>query len=63
MLAKATVCSVGAASKPESAELLALLVLAKQAKSLLEIGTSGGYSTLWLADAVEQTGGRLTILK
>ncbi len=49
--------------EPESAELLALLVLAKQAKSLLEIGTSGGYSTLWLADAVEQTGGRLTTLE
>ena len=49
--------------EPESAEFLALLVLAKQAKSLLEIGTSGGYSTLWLADAVEQTGGHLITLE
>lgn len=49
--------------EPESAELLSLLVLAKQAKHLLEIGTSGGYSTLWLADAAEQTGGHLTTLE
>ncbi|WP_424765427.1 O-methyltransferase [Necropsobacter rosorum] len=53
----------GAVIEPESAEFLALLVLAKQAKSLLEIGTSGGYSTLWQADAVEQTGGHLITLE
>lgn len=49
--------------EPESAELLAMLVLAKQAKRILEIGTSGGYSTLWLAAAAEQTGGHLTSLE
>lgn len=49
--------------EPESAGLLSLLVLAKQAEKLLEIGTSGGYSTLWLADAAEQTGGRLTTVE
>lgn len=48
--------------EPESAELLALQVLAKQAQRLLEIGTSGGYSTIWLADAAEHTGGKLTTL-
>ncbi|MDO4640251.1 MAG: class I SAM-dependent methyltransferase [Neisseria sp.] len=49
--------------EPESAELLALLIIGKQAKRLLEIGTSGGYSTLWLADAAEQTGGHLTTIE
>lgn len=48
--------------EPESAEFLALLILAKHAQTVLEIGTSGGYSTLWLADALEQTGGRLITL-
>ena len=49
--------------EPESAQFLGLLVLAKRAQNVLEIGTSGGYSTLWLADALEQTGGRLTTLE
>ncbi|WP_262404379.1 O-methyltransferase [Aggregatibacter actinomycetemcomitans] len=30
---------------------------------MLEIGTSGGYSTLWLADAAEQTCGHLITLE
>jgi predicted O-methyltransferase YrrM len=46
--------------EPESAQLLALLVRATQATQLLEIGTSNGYSTLWLADALRTTAGRLT---
>jgi predicted O-methyltransferase YrrM len=45
--------------EPETAGLLSLLVVATNARSVLEIGTSNGYSTLWLADAVEQTGGHL----
>lgn len=49
--------------EPESAEFLSWLVQAKRAVRLLEIGTSGGYSTLWLADAAEQTGGHLTTLE
>jgi predicted O-methyltransferase YrrM len=43
--------------EPETAELLGVLVRAKQAQRVLEIGTSNGYSTIWLADAVEATGG------
>jgi predicted O-methyltransferase YrrM len=46
--------------EPETAQLLALLVRATLTKNLLELGTSNGYSTLWLADAVRETGGRLT---
>lgn len=48
---------------PESAALLALLVRAKQARKVLEVGTSNGYSTLWLADAVRDTGGSLRTLE
>jgi len=32
-------------------------------KRLLEIGTSNGYSTIWLAWAAAQTGGRLTSIE
>jgi predicted O-methyltransferase YrrM len=42
---------------PETGELLALLVLAMKARRILEVGTSNGYSTLWLADAVRAIGG------
>ena len=45
--------------EPETAELLALLVRATNAPRVLEIGTSIGYSTLWLADAAQATGGTL----
>src|SRR6185295_18411283 len=37
--------------EPESAELLAVLVRAANPNTVLELGTSNGYSTLWLADA------------
>src|SRR5919106_1377012 len=43
--------------EPETAELLALLVRATNGRRVLEIGTSIGYSTLWLADAAEAIGG------
>jgi predicted O-methyltransferase YrrM len=45
--------------EPESASVLALLVRATVARRVLELGTSNGYSTLWLADAVAGVGGRL----
>jgi predicted O-methyltransferase YrrM len=45
--------------EPDTARLLALLVRATAARRLLELGTSNGYSTLWLADAVRSVGGRL----
>ncbi len=43
--------------EPESALLLAMQIRMKQAKRILEIGTSTGYSTLWLADAAQSTHG------
>jgi predicted O-methyltransferase YrrM len=45
--------------EPDSAELLAWLVRATNARRVLEIGTSIGYSTLWLADAAGDVGGTL----
>ncbi len=41
----------------EEATLLFLLVLIKQAKYIVEIGTSNGYSAFWLSAAAERTGG------
>jgi predicted O-methyltransferase YrrM len=46
--------------EPETAELLAVLVRARSAPHVLEIGTSNGYSTIWLADAAEAVGGTVT---
>jgi predicted O-methyltransferase YrrM len=46
--------------EPDSARLLALLLRASGARTVLELGTSNGYSTVWLADAVRATMGRLT---
>jgi len=48
--------------EPETAELLGLLVRAKRARNVLEIGTSNGYSTIWLGDAAEANGGSVVSL-
>jgi caffeoyl-CoA O-methyltransferase len=44
----------------ETGRWLALLVRATNARELLEIGSSNGVSTIWLAAAARQTGGRVT---
>ncbi len=46
-----------------SANFLSLLVKIKGAKNALEIGTSNGYSGIWLANALKETGGRLTTIE
>ena len=43
--------------EPDSALLLAMQIRMQQAQQILEIGTSTGYSTLWLADAAQATQG------
>ncbi len=45
--------------EPDSAQLLHLLVLATGAKRLLELGTSNGYSTIWLGAAVAANEGEM----
>jgi caffeoyl-CoA O-methyltransferase len=42
---------------PESGRLVYVLALAMGAKNIVEIGTSHGYSTLWLAAAAKAIGG------
>ena len=46
--------------EPDSAALLTLVLRIAGARTVVEIGTSNGYSTIWLADAVRDTGGRVT---
>ncbi|MEI7475598.1 MAG: O-methyltransferase [bacterium] len=41
-------------------ELINSLIKSHGFKNILEIGTSNGYSALWIADAVKYTGGKLT---
>jgi predicted O-methyltransferase YrrM len=45
--------------EPDSARLLHLLVLATGAGRVLELGTSNGYSTIWLAAAVAANDGAM----
>jgi predicted O-methyltransferase YrrM len=47
----------------DTGELLAVLVQARGARRLLEIGTSNGYSTLWLARAAAALGGSVTTVE
>src|SRR3954469_4746684 len=49
--------------EPETAELLGVLVRALGAQRVLEIGTSNGYSTIWLGDAAEAVGGSVLSLE
>ena len=39
--------------EPDSAQFLSMLIRIQQPKLILEIGTSTGYSTLWLAEAAQ----------
>lgn len=49
--------------EPESAQFLSMLIGIQQSKEILEIGTSTGYSTLWLAEAAFKTKGRVVTLE
>ena len=44
------------------ASLMHILVREAKAKTILEVGTSYGYSTVWLADAARATGGKVITL-
>ena len=47
----------------DTGEFLAVLVRALQARRILEIGTSNGYSTLWLAEAARVIAGHVTTVE
>ena len=49
--------------EPESALYLAMQIRIQRSKRILEIGTSTGYSTLWLANAAQETDGQITTLE
>ena len=46
--------------EPETAMFISILLRSSQRTRLLEIGTSNGYSTIWLAWAMRITGGHVT---
>lgn len=48
---------------PDVGRLLHTLVLATRPRSIIEIGTSGGYSTIWLATAARDVGASVTTLE
>lgn len=48
---------------PETGEFLSVLVRFGTARRVLEIGTSNGYSTLWLAEAAAAIDGHVTTLE
>ena len=47
----------------DTGSFLAVLVIATLARRVLEIGTSNGYSTLWLASAARAIGGSVTTVE
>jgi predicted O-methyltransferase YrrM len=47
---------------PETGRLVNILIRGARARSILEIGTSFGYSTVWLAEAARAVGGRVVTL-
>jgi predicted O-methyltransferase YrrM len=44
---------------PDTGQLLHMLARSLEAKQLVELGASYGYSTIWLADAARETGGKV----
>jgi predicted O-methyltransferase YrrM len=48
---------------PESGRLLNILAKSLKAPNILELGTSFGYSGIWLAEAARATGGRLVTME
>ena len=47
----------------DTGELLVVLVILRRARRILEIGTSNGYSSLWLAHAARLVDGALTTVE
>jgi predicted O-methyltransferase YrrM len=48
---------------PDTGRLLWILVRLARPRRILEVGTSNGYSTIWLADAARAVGGRVVTLE
>lgn len=48
---------------PQTGQLLKLLVESLEKPTILELGTSYGYSTIWLAEAARSSGGRVITME
>ncbi|MFT3802811.1 MAG: DUF1442 domain-containing protein [Burkholderiaceae bacterium] len=48
---------------PQTGQLMNILVKSLEAPTILELGTSFGYSGIWLAEAARATGGRLITME
>lgn len=48
---------------PDTGLFLSILIKAVRARRVLEIGTSNGYSTIWIADALKDTRGKVTTVE
>ncbi len=48
--------------EPEIGKLLSLLIRMNHVKRVLELGTGIGYSTIWIACALRETGGRIVTI-
>lgn len=46
-----------------TAEFLTILIKTTNAQNAIEVGTSNGYSGIWLAKALQETGGHLTTIE
>lgn len=46
-----------------TAEFLYNMIIDSKAKNVVEVGTSNGYSGIWLAKALKKTGGKLTTIE
>jgi len=47
----------------DTSEFFYILVLISKAKNVLEVGTSNGYSTIWLGEAAKQNKGKITTIE
>jgi predicted O-methyltransferase YrrM len=49
--------------EPETAEAVILLLKIARVRNLPEVGTSNGYSAIWIASALAPSGGRMTSIE
>ena len=48
---------------PDTGQFFNILVRISNAKSILEVGTSNGYSTIWLGEVVKENKGKITTIE
>lgn len=47
----------------QTGNFISMLIKLMKAKNVLELGTSNGYSAIWISDALKETGGHLTTIE